>query len=99
MRGLTPFDTGDQLEPFRHSMPDREERNWGAIDLDDETDYTVAIVRNGREPDGHYRLEIENLNDDPEQKRITRVVVDGVEWGPKDSTETGGTLVPQDERR
>lgn len=57
--GLTPYDTGDRLEPHRwRERPDQPE-HYGKVDFDDDESSTVATVHIEKTPAGKYRLVIE----------------------------------------
>lgn len=59
MPELTPYDTGDRLEPHRwRERPDQPE-HYGKVDFDDDESATVATVHIEKTPSGAYRLVIE----------------------------------------
>lgn len=64
MTRLTPYDTGEVLEPHpwvrRPSQVPADDPDWGKVDLDDDEGMTQAVVSSQRLDDG-YMLIIEDL--------------------------------------
>lgn len=56
---LTPYDTGDRLEPHRWRERPTQPEHYGKVDFDDDESSTVATVHIEKTPSGKYRLVIE----------------------------------------
>lgn len=67
---LTPYDTGEVLEPHRW-RPDREDRaDFGKVDFDNDesaTEFTIQVVLNDPLPESgeRYTIRIINHSGDP----------------------------------
>ena len=73
-RNLTPYDTGERLEPVVWPLLDEEAPaepdRYGRVDLDDDSGQTLVTVHARRADDGAYELVVDNF--DPELVRIVR---------------------------
>lgn len=84
MSALTPFDTGDRLEP--HSWPVGGDPDcFGRVDFDDDASATVLTAYAERRADGSHALHVDLLVGDDN----TAVFVDGVRWAPLNSSKAG----------
>lgn len=76
-RILTPYDTGERLEPvvwplhWTRPRPTQEDLDcYGRVDFDDDSGQTLVTVHARRAEDGTYELVVDNF--DPERVRIVR---------------------------
>lgn len=80
MPNLTPYDTGERLEPklwvtSTAGLTRDNADEFGKVDFDDEEGATAFTVRAERNPDGSYTLRVENIS---VELYITR------EWAPSE---------------
>ena len=77
MRALTPFDTGNRLEPQAWAGGNDPDR-FGRVDFDDDESATVFTAYAERLADGSRALHVEHLA----ATDGIAIYVDGVRWGP-----------------
>lgn len=61
---LTPYDTGERLEPQLWPANDDPDR-YGRVDFDDEEGATIVSAHVDRLPSGDYRLVVTRVSDVP----------------------------------
>ena len=84
MSALTPFNTGDRLEPRAWPINDDRDR-FGRVDFDDDEAATVFTAYAERLADGSNALHVALLVGDDN----TAIFVDGMRWAPLNSSKAG----------